>query len=96
MLFETYPAQVGPASLRGRYLGAANGLSSTGMAIGPIIGITLYDHIGSSVWFLCGIAGAIALLAAWAGAAPLPRDRHLARAGSTAAGRLDNTLKADA
>ena len=45
---------------------------------------------------LRGIAGAIALLTAWAGAVPLPRDRHLARAGSTTAGRLDDTLKADA
>ena len=96
MLFDTYPAQVGPARMRGRYLGAANGLSYTGMAVGPIIGITLYDHIGSGVWFLCGIAGAVALLTTWAGAVPLPRDRHLARSGSLAGGQLDTGLKADA
>lgn len=94
MLFDTYPAQVGPARLRGRYLGAANGLSYTGMAVGPIIGITLYDRIGSGVWLLCGIAGAVALLTTWAGAVPLPRDRHLARSGHLPGGQLDTTLKA--
>jgi MFS family permease len=96
MLFETYPAQVGPARLRGRYLGAANGLSNTGMAVGPIIGITLYDHIGSGVWFLCGIAGAIALVTTWAGAVPLPRDRQLAKTGSVPAEQHDDALAADA
>lgn len=75
MLFETYPAQAGPAHLRGRYLGAANGLSSAGMAVGPVLGIMVYNHIGSHVWFLCGIAGAVALLAGWAGVVPLARDR---------------------
>src|SRR6266487_111016 len=95
MLFETYPAQVGPARLRGRYLGAANGLSNMGMAVGPIVGITLYDHIGSGVWFLCGIAGAVALLAARAGAVPLPRDLHRARAESRPAGQPDGALRAD-
>jgi MFS family permease len=78
MLFETYPAQVGPEHMRGRYLGAANGVSSAGMSIGPIVGITLYDHIGTSVWFLCGIVGALAVLAGLVGTVPLPRDRERA------------------
>ena len=76
MLFETYPAQVGPENMRGRYLGAANGVSNAGMSIGPIVGIALYDRIGTTVWFLCGIVGAIAVLAALVGTVPLPRDRE--------------------
>jgi MFS family permease len=76
MLFETYPAQVGPENMRGRYLGAANGISNAGMSIGPIVGIALYDRIGASVWYFCGIVGAIAVLAVLAGTVPLPRDRE--------------------
>jgi MFS family permease len=76
MLFETYPAQVGPENMRGRYLGAANGVSNAGMSIGPIVGIALYDRIGTTVWFLCGIVGAISVLAVLAGTVPLPRDRE--------------------
>jgi MFS family permease len=78
MLFETYPAQVGPENMRGRYLGAANGVSNAGMSIGPIVGIALYDRIGSTVWVFCGLVGAIAVLATLVGTVPLPRDRERA------------------
>jgi MFS family permease len=64
-LLQTYPAQAGPDHLRGRYIGAANSLYSAGMAVGPVVGITIYDHIGPDVWYLTGIAGVIATALGW-------------------------------
>ncbi|MBV9447806.1 MAG: MFS transporter [Streptosporangiaceae bacterium] len=64
-LLQSYPAQAGPDHLRGRYIGAANSVYNAGMAVGPVIGITIYNHIGSNVWFLSGIVAVIATTLGW-------------------------------
>jgi MFS family permease len=45
-----YPGLVAPAHLRGRYFGAMQSTYGVGAALGPIIGVTLWDHLGQGVW----------------------------------------------
>jgi predicted MFS family arabinose efflux permease len=65
--YFAYPAQAGPPSHRGRYLGAANGVYGLGTAVGPLVGILLWDRIGAAVWWWFGALGLLAALAAYAG-----------------------------
>lgn len=59
-----YPGMAGPARLRGRYMGTAQAMFGVGSAIGPVIGVTIWDAIGTPVWLLCGAACAAAMAAA--------------------------------
>jgi MFS family permease len=65
--YFVYPAGAGPASHRGRYLGAANGVYGLGTAIGPMIGVLLWTRVGDAVWWYCGLFGLVAALAAYTG-----------------------------
>ena len=62
-----YPAMAGPTRLRGRYIGAAQAMFGLGTAIGPVVGVTVWDAIGRPVWLWCGAACVVGLAAAWWG-----------------------------
>jgi predicted MFS family arabinose efflux permease len=55
-----YPAMAAPEHLRGRYIGAMQSFFSLGAAIGPVIGITLWNRIGQSVWLWVAVVSVAA------------------------------------
>lgn len=69
-LFFAYPAQAGPPALRGRYLGASNALYGLGSAVGPFIGVMIWNRYEEGLWLGCGVVGLLAAAAAWAGVRP--------------------------
>jgi MFS family permease len=56
--------------LRGRYIGAASAMFGLGSAIGPIVGLALWDRIGSSVWWVLALAELAGIALAWVGIRP--------------------------
>ncbi|MFE9255364.1 MFS transporter [Streptomyces sp. NPDC006879] len=69
-LFFAYPAQAGPPELRGRYLGASNSLYGLGTALGPVLGVMLWNRYEQGLWLGCGAVGLLAVAAAWFGVRP--------------------------
>ncbi|MFF7838432.1 MFS transporter [Streptomyces ossamyceticus] len=69
-LFFAYPAQAGPPALRGRYLGASNALYGLGSAVGPFIGVMIWNRYEEGLWLGCGVVGLLAAAAAWGGVRP--------------------------
>ena len=55
-----YPGMIAPAHLRGRYVGAMLTTFTMGNAVGPIIGVTLWEHLRQQMWLW---AAALAVLA---------------------------------
>jgi MFS family permease len=55
-----YPGMIAPAHLRGRYFGAMQGTYGLGTAIGPILGVALFDHVGQRVWIWMAAIAALA------------------------------------
>jgi MFS family permease len=45
-----YPGMVAPPHLRGRYSGAMLGVFGLGNAVGPAVGVALYQQVGQSFW----------------------------------------------
>lgn len=74
-LFYAYPAQAGPKELSGRYLGASNSMYGLGSALGPVVGIMVWNALGSGVWWCCGAAGLLATGISWLGVAPRASQR---------------------
>ncbi|HEV2885342.1 MAG TPA: MFS transporter [Jatrophihabitans sp.] len=70
-----YPGMVAPEHLRGRYIGSMQLMFALGGALGPGLGVFLYDAIGRRMWWCCGLASLLALVLAVSGmrrpAAPL-------------------------
>ncbi|HZB51104.1 MAG TPA: MFS transporter, partial [Mycobacteriales bacterium] len=62
-----YPAVASPEHLRGRYLGAANTMFGIGSATGSVAGLAVWNAVGEAVWWICGLACLLGLLAAGAG-----------------------------
>jgi predicted MFS family arabinose efflux permease len=62
-----YPGMVAPDQLRGRYIGSMQLMFSLGNALGPGLGVFLYDAIGLNVWWCCGLASLLALVLATSG-----------------------------
>lgn len=62
-----YPGMVAPEQLRGRYIGSMQLMFALGGALGPGLGVFLYDAIGRNVWWCCGLASLLALGLATAG-----------------------------
>jgi predicted MFS family arabinose efflux permease len=59
-----YPGMVAPAHLRGRYIGSMQLMFALGGAIGPGLGVFLYDAIGRHMWWCCGLGSLLALVLA--------------------------------
>ena len=59
-----YPGIAAPEHLRGRYIGAMQSLFGLGAAVGPIVGILLWNRVGQAVWLWIGLAGALATITA--------------------------------
>jgi MFS family permease len=59
-----YPGMVAPPHLRGRYFGAMQSTFGLATAIGPIIGVTLWDHLGRGVWICAAASGVVATICA--------------------------------
>jgi MFS family permease len=57
-----YPGMVAPADLRGRYFGAMQSVHALGLAVGPVLGITLFDHLGQRAWLWGAGAGVLATI----------------------------------
>jgi MFS transporter len=69
---SAYPATAGPPALRGRYLGASHAVFGLGFALGPPVGVAIWNRLGDQAWWCCGAVAALAALAAVRGMAPAP------------------------
>ena len=59
-----YPGIAAPEHLRGRYIASMQLMFNLGGAVGPGLGVFLYDAIGLNVWWCCGLASLVALILA--------------------------------
>jgi MFS family permease len=59
-----YPGMVAPPNLRGRYFGSMQSTFGTAAALGPVIGVTLWNHLGQGVWLCAAASGVIATICA--------------------------------
>ncbi|HEY1620894.1 MAG TPA: MFS transporter [Streptosporangiaceae bacterium] len=75
--FFSYPARAAPAGLRGRYIGLSQASFQVGYAAGPVLGVLMWRHAGTDVWWACGAVSVAAALIA-AGGVPVTRGRHAA------------------
>ena len=66
---SAWPGRVAPAHLRGRYLAASAFPMQIGFAIGPVIGVAVWQTSAASVWWLCGVLTVVAVVAALIGMA---------------------------
>jgi MFS family permease len=62
-----YPGMIAPAHLRGRYIGAMHSVFGLATAIGPILGVALWYHVGQRVWLWASGLAILATLSALIG-----------------------------
>jgi len=62
-----WPVKVAPPVAQGRYVGLGNGVFWVGQSLGPALGLLLYQQIGGSFWYVCGVVGLLSAAAAWVG-----------------------------
>jgi predicted MFS family arabinose efflux permease len=62
-----YPGIAGPPESSGRYIGAAHAMFNIGSAIGPAVGVLLWNSLGPAAWTLIGATSVLALVPAWYG-----------------------------
>jgi MFS family permease len=55
-----YPGVVAPAHLRGRYFGAMQSVYGLGSTLGPILGVTLFEHIGERFFLWAALVAVLA------------------------------------
>jgi MFS family permease len=61
-----YPAKIAPPGATARYVSGALAMFGLGYAIGPALGILLWNHIGNVFWALCTVFGlAMAVVGVW-------------------------------
>jgi MFS family permease len=65
-----YPGMAAPQPLLGRYVGSAHAMFGLGSALGPFLGVWVWNQSGSQVWVWCGLAGAIGVVLAYFGMTP--------------------------
>lgn len=65
-----YPGMAAPKPLLGRYVGAAHAMFGLGSALGPFLGVWLWNRSGTEVWVWCGLAGLLAVVLAYFGMTP--------------------------
>jgi predicted MFS family arabinose efflux permease len=62
-----WPSLAAPDGLQGRYQGAFQAAFGLGAAVGPILGVALWDRLGPLTWLVSAAASLLALAAARAG-----------------------------
>lgn len=62
-----YPAMTGPERLRPRYIASGQVVFNLGIAVGPAVGVAIWNSIGRSVWLVCGLACLAGFAASWVG-----------------------------
>jgi hypothetical protein len=65
-----YPGMAAPKPLLGRYVGSAHAMFGLGSALGPFLGVWVWNTSGAEVWVWCGLAGAIGVVLAYFGMRP--------------------------
>jgi len=65
-----YPGMAAPKPLLGRYVGSAHAMFGLGSALGPFLGVWVWNQSGAQVWVWCGLAGAIGVVLAYFGMRP--------------------------
>jgi MFS family permease len=65
-----YPGMAAPKPLLGRYVGSAHAMFGLGSALGPFLGVWVWNTSGAQVWVWCGLAGAIGIVLAYFGMRP--------------------------
>jgi MFS family permease len=65
-----YPGMAAPKPLLGRYVGSAHAMFGLGSALGPFLGVWVWNRSGTEVWVWCGLAGAIGVVLAYFGMRP--------------------------
>jgi len=65
-----YPGMAAPKPLLGRYVGSAHAMFGLGSALGPFLGVWVWNTSGAQVWVWCGLAGAIGVVLAYFGMRP--------------------------
>jgi MFS family permease len=76
-----YPGMVAPAHLRGRYAGAMLSIFGLGNAIGPIVGVALWAHVGQQFWLWAAGVGVLSAVCARIGMRD-PRELAAAKAAA--------------
>lgn len=59
-----YPGMTAPEHLRGRYIGAMQSVFGLGAAVGPIVGILVWNRVGQAVWLWVAFVAVLAAVAA--------------------------------
>ncbi|MEV6521832.1 MFS transporter [Longispora sp. NPDC051575] len=68
-----YSAVASPERHRGRYIGAQSAVFGIGSAIGPVVGLSLWNRVHNDVWWWYAAATAVGIAAGWFGMrAPAP------------------------
>ncbi|WP_112240540.1 MFS transporter [Kribbella monticola] len=62
-----YPGMAATPKLLGRYVGSAHAMFGLGSALGPFLGVWVWNNAGTRVWVWCGVAGAIGVVLAYFG-----------------------------
>ncbi|WP_433168258.1 MFS transporter [Kribbella sp. CA-247076] len=65
-----YPGMAAPKRLLGRYVGSAHAMFGLGSALGPFLGVWVWNAAGTRVWLWCGLAGAVGVVLAYFGMTP--------------------------
>jgi MFS family permease len=60
-----YPGMAAPPQLLGRYVGSAHAMFGLGSALGPFLGVWVWNNSGTQVWLWCGLAGAVGVVLAY-------------------------------
>ena len=55
-----YVADLAPAHMRGRYMGAFGLTWALGLTVGPSLGMTLFHYGAAALWLSCGALGLLA------------------------------------
>ncbi len=70
---SAYVADIAPAQLRGRYMGAEGLMWGVAFMLGPGIGAALFAWNGDAFWLFCGVLGLLSALLLLAAAGPAAR-----------------------
>jgi MFS family permease len=57
----SYPGMVAPPRLRARYYGAMQSSFGVGSAVGPVMGVVLWDGVGQALWLWLAVIAAVGM-----------------------------------